>query len=76
MSRAFVRVRPPYGSAPLSGGPDVRGHTLLRAPDRALYVGARYERRLDGGGSIPVASRMRTRTTTTSISRPLRRWNG
>ena len=31
------------------------GRSLLRAPDEALYVGARYERRLASGGRIPVS---------------------
>ena len=45
---------PPYGSAPLAGGLDVRGRSLLRSPDRAAYVGVRYERGLVRGGRIPV----------------------
>ena len=45
---------PPYGSAPLAGGLDVRGRSLLRAPDQALYAGVRYERRLAGGGRMPL----------------------
>jgi iron complex outermembrane receptor protein len=45
---------PPYGSAPLAGGLDVRGRSLLRAPDQALYAGVRYERRLADGGRMPL----------------------
>jgi iron complex outermembrane recepter protein len=40
---------PPYGSAPLAGGLDVRGRSLLRSPDEAAHVGLRYERRLRRG---------------------------
>jgi iron complex outermembrane receptor protein len=46
---------PPYGSAPLPGGLDVRGRSLLRSPDEAAYVGVRYEARLAGGGRIPLS---------------------
>jgi iron complex outermembrane receptor protein len=46
---------PPYGSAPLPGGFDARGRSLLRSPDRAAYVGVHYERRLAGGARIPVS---------------------
>jgi iron complex outermembrane recepter protein len=45
---------PPYGSAPLAGGLDVRGRPLLRSPDDAAHVGLRYERRLRRG-RIPVS---------------------
>jgi iron complex outermembrane receptor protein len=45
---------PPYGSGPLPGGLDVGGRPLLRSPDRAAYIGVRYERRLVRGGAIPV----------------------
>jgi iron complex outermembrane recepter protein len=45
----------PYGSAALPGGFDARGHALLRSPDRAAYLGLHYERRLAGGGRIPVS---------------------
>jgi iron complex outermembrane receptor protein len=44
---------PPYGSAPLDGGLDVRGRALLRSPDAAAYVGVRYERRLENGALVP-----------------------
>jgi iron complex outermembrane recepter protein len=46
---------PPYGSAPLAGGLDVRGWSLLRSPDRGAYIGIRYDRRLASGGRIPVS---------------------
>ena len=46
---------PPFGSVPLVGGLDVRGRSLLRAPDRALNVGIRYDKRLAGGGSLPLS---------------------
>lgn len=46
---------PPYGSAPLPGGFDARGRSLLRSPDRAAYLGVRYEPRLAGGARIPVS---------------------
>jgi iron complex outermembrane receptor protein len=49
------QLSPPYGSAPLPGGLDARGRSLLRSPDHAAYVGLRYERRLAGGGRIPVS---------------------
>jgi iron complex outermembrane receptor protein len=45
---------PPYGSAPLRGGLDVRGRSLLRAPDEALHIGLRYDRRLTRGGRLPL----------------------
>ena len=45
---------PPYGSTPLAGGLDVRGHSLLRSPDEAARVGLRYERPLPKG-RIPVS---------------------
>jgi iron complex outermembrane receptor protein len=45
---------PPFGSAPLAGGLDVRGRSLLRSPDEAAYVGVRYELHLANGGSIPI----------------------
>ena len=45
---------PPYGSAPLAGGLDVRGRSLLRSPDEAAHVGLRYERRLRSG-RMPVS---------------------
>ena len=40
---------PPYGSTPLAGGLNVRGHSLLRSPDEAAHVGLRYERRVRNG---------------------------
>jgi iron complex outermembrane receptor protein len=46
---------PPYGSAPLPGGLNVRGRSLLRSPDRAWYVGARYTRQLAARGGIAVS---------------------
>lgn len=46
---------PPYGSAPLVGGLDVRGRSLLRTPDETLSVGARYRKPLEAGGSITFA---------------------
>ena len=46
---------PPYGSTPLPGGLDVRGRQLLRSPDRAGYIGVRYQPRLAGGGRVPVS---------------------
>jgi iron complex outermembrane receptor protein len=49
------QLAPPYGSAPLPGGLDVRGRPLLRSPDRAAYVGIHYERPLASGGRIPVS---------------------
>jgi iron complex outermembrane receptor protein len=49
------QLSPPYGSAPLPGGLDVRGRSLLRSPDSAAYIGLRYERPLAGGGRIPVS---------------------
>src|SRR5262249_12797779 len=45
---------PPYGSAPLAGGLDVRGRSLLRSPDEAARVGLRYEHALRNG-RIPVS---------------------
>ncbi|HEX7236485.1 MAG TPA: TonB-dependent receptor [Gammaproteobacteria bacterium] len=45
---------PPYGSAPLVGGLDVRGRPLLRSPDEAAHIGLRYESRLRRG-RIPVS---------------------
>jgi iron complex outermembrane receptor protein len=42
----------PYGSAPLPGGLDVRGQSLLRSPDEAAYVGIRYELALARGGRL------------------------
>src|SRR5688572_16083965 len=47
---------PPYGSAPLAGGLDVRGRSLLRTPDQTLSVGVRYRKPLDAGGSIAFAA--------------------
>ena len=49
------QTTPPYGSVPLAGGLDVRGRPLLRSPDRAAYVGLRYDRPLRGGGRLPLA---------------------
>ena len=49
-------LAPPYGSVPLAGGLDVRGRPLLRSPDRAAYVGLRYEPRLASGGSLPLSA--------------------
>jgi iron complex outermembrane receptor protein len=46
---------PPYGSAPLAGGLDVRGRSLLRTPDRTLSVGVRYRKPLGAIGSIAFA---------------------
>ena len=46
---------PPYGSAPLAGGLDVRGRSLLRSPDEAAYVGIRYELALARGARLPVS---------------------
>jgi iron complex outermembrane receptor protein len=46
---------PPYGSAPLPGGLDVRGQSLLRSPDAAAYVGLRYELGLGRGGRVAVS---------------------
>jgi iron complex outermembrane receptor protein len=46
---------PPYGSAPLAGGLDARGRSLLRSPDRAAHVGIRYEPALRGGGHLPIS---------------------
>jgi iron complex outermembrane receptor protein len=46
---------PPYGSAPLAGGLDVRGRSLLRTPDETLSVGVRYRKPLEAGGSIAFA---------------------
>jgi len=45
---------PPFGSAPLAGGLDVRGRSLLRSPDEAAYVGVRYELPLASGGRVPI----------------------
>jgi iron complex outermembrane receptor protein len=45
---------PPYGSAPLAGGLDVRGRSLLRSPDEAAYVGVRYEVPLARGARLPI----------------------
>ena len=45
---------PPYGSAPLDGGFDARGESLLRSPDQAAYVGLRYEPPFRGG-RLPVS---------------------
>jgi iron complex outermembrane receptor protein len=45
---------PPYGSAPLPGGLDVRGRSLLRSPDEAARIGLRYDKRLAGGGHLPL----------------------
>jgi iron complex outermembrane receptor protein len=47
-------LAPPYGSAPLAGGLDVRGRSLLRSPDEAAHLGVRYDRRLARGGSVPL----------------------
>jgi iron complex outermembrane receptor protein len=46
-------TNPPYGSAPLDGGLDARGQSLLRSPDQAAYVGLRYERSVRGG-HVPI----------------------
>jgi iron complex outermembrane receptor protein len=46
---------PPYGSAPLPGGLDVRGESLLRSPDESAYLGIRYERALASGARIPAS---------------------
>ena len=46
---------PPYGSAPLAGGLDVSGRSLLRTPDETLSVGVRYRKPLDAGGSLAFA---------------------
>ncbi|RPI64777.1 MAG: TonB-dependent receptor, partial [Lysobacterales bacterium] len=46
---------PPYGSAPLAGGLDVKGRPLLRSPDQAAYLGIRYEGQFARGGRIPVS---------------------
>ena len=45
---------PPFGSAPLAGGLDVRGRSLLRSPDEAAYLGVRYELPLASGGRVPI----------------------
>jgi len=45
---------PPFGSAPLAGGLDVRGRSLLRSPDEAGYIGVRYELPLAHGGRVPI----------------------
>lgn len=45
---------PPFGSAPLAGGLDVRGRALLRSPDEAAYVGVRYELPLANGARVPL----------------------
>jgi iron complex outermembrane recepter protein len=47
---------PPYGSAPLAGGLDVSGRSLLRTPDQTLSVGVRYRKPLDAGGSVAFAA--------------------
>lgn len=46
---------PPYGSAPLPGGLDVRGQSLLRSPDEAAYVGVLYELVLASGARLPIS---------------------
>ncbi|HSC15977.1 MAG TPA: TonB-dependent receptor [Gammaproteobacteria bacterium] len=46
---------PPYGSAPLPGGLDVRGQSLLRSPDEAAYLGIKYELALARGGRLAVS---------------------
>ena len=46
---------PPYGSAPLPGGLDVRGQSLLRSPDDAAYVAIRYELALARGARMPIS---------------------
>jgi iron complex outermembrane receptor protein len=46
---------PPFGSAPLAGGLDVRGRSLLRSPDEAAHVGVRYELALADGGRVPIS---------------------
>ena len=46
---------PPYGSVPLAGGLDVRGRSMLRTPDKALSIGARYRKLLESGASLPFA---------------------
>jgi iron complex outermembrane receptor protein len=43
---------PPFGSAPLPGGLDVRGQSLLRSPDEAAYLGIRYDLALSRGGRL------------------------
>jgi iron complex outermembrane receptor protein len=48
------QTAPPFGSAPLAGGLDVRGYSLLRSPDESAYVGLRYERRLTSGALLPI----------------------
>lgn len=50
-------LTPPFGSAPLPGGLDVRARPLLRSPDRAADIGVRYEPRLTGGGSLALSAR-------------------
>jgi iron complex outermembrane receptor protein len=49
------QLAPPYGSAPLPGGLDVDGQSLLRSPDAAAYIGIHYEAQLPGGDRIPVS---------------------
>jgi iron complex outermembrane receptor protein len=46
---------PPYGSAPLAGGLDARGRSLLRSPDEAAYVAIRYEIALARGARMPIS---------------------
>ena len=46
---------PPYGSAPLQGGLDVRGQSLLRSPDEAAYLAIRYELALPRGARMPIS---------------------
>jgi len=46
---------PPYGSEPLSDGLDVSGHSLLRSPDEAAYVGLDYGRGLANGAGVRVS---------------------
>jgi iron complex outermembrane receptor protein len=46
---------PPYGSAPLAGGLDVRGQSLLRSPDEAAHAGIRYELPLARGARFALS---------------------
>jgi iron complex outermembrane receptor protein len=48
------QTTPPFGSAPLAGGFDARGRSLLRSPDEAAYVGVHYELPLANGGRVPL----------------------
>ena len=49
------QTAPPFGSTPLPGGFDVRGRSLLRSPDEAVYVGVRYELPLADGGRLAIS---------------------